>query len=185
MTRDGRVRRQPGVVRRWRYVRSWWPPEGVSRWRSWSETIVDCRRYGVGPQAVARKGVADESTVAGRPAAPARWPCRAPGRPACPHPNPAGDACRARTATRAAAHTLSTRSSNRSPISRSVSVPRSSRIAADHVAEAESVVVLADQAPHAIDAFVEQLDPTCRVAPRTCRPRPGPRQSRRRPARRT
>ena len=48
MKTDGPARRQPGVVRRLKYVRSWWPPESVSPVPMVIEG--DCRRYGVGLQ---------------------------------------------------------------------------------------------------------------------------------------
>ena len=58
-------------------------------------------------------------------------------------------------------------------------------VLADHPAEAEARVVLADEAPHPVHAFVEDRRPTCRAAPLTCRCGTAPRRWPPRPVGRT
>ena len=99
------------------------------------------------------------ATAGGPPAAPARSPCRAPCSAGVPASHVGNRRLARAYSDSSGSQTLSTRSVNRSPISRSVSVPCRCGIAVDHVAEAEAVVVLAHQPPHAIDAFVERRAP--------------------------
>ena len=108
--------------------------------------------------------------AAALPAAPARWPCAGPasgGRPSCQ----VGRRLLVGWVERL--HRLPDLvdpSVNRSPISRSVTVFAQLGIVAHEVAEAEAVVVLADQPAHAVDALVEARRPTRRAARRWCRP---------------
>ena len=59
--------------------------------------------------------------------------------------------------------TASTRSVNRSPISRSVTSPLRCGKVLDELAEAEAIVVFADQPAHAVDALVERRSPLAQL----------------------